>query len=341
MPDWLDYKYAEMLGPRVQRLRRLGPRLWNFRCPLCGDSEKSKHKARGYVYEKGGKLLFHCHNCTQTRSLPNLLREVAPDLHEDYRRERLLEEGLVRPKPVDTSAELAERLRVPAWVATSQLASLRKVSQLRSGHPCRDYLDGRRIPPEAHHLLFYAPEFKAWANRSVPGKFHEPIRGEHPRLVIPTLDREGELVSVTGRSIDGTDPRYMDVVLRDDVPAVFGIDRADLDRRVWVMEGQLDSLFVPNAVAVGGSALWTAVSEIPEPVLVFDDQPRNPEIVKAYTRAVERGLPVVVWPEGMPGKDVNEMVLGGMPVRTILETMGRAVKTGLAARLAVSEWRRC
>ena len=62
--------------------------LYNFRCPICGDSQKKKHKARGYVYRKDNDLFFKCHNCSSGMSMSNFIKEINPTLHQQYVMER-------------------------------------------------------------------------------------------------------------------------------------------------------------------------------------------------------------------------------------------------------------
>ena len=83
-----DTKYLSLLSPRLDRFKKVRDYLWNFRCPQCGDSQKSKSKARGYVYRKKTDLFFKCHNCGVGQSVGNLIKDLDPFLHKQYIMER-------------------------------------------------------------------------------------------------------------------------------------------------------------------------------------------------------------------------------------------------------------
>ena len=86
--DWLDHKYIGLVSSRLDKFKRKGPNLYNFRCPICGDSSKNKTKARGFVYAKKGNYFFMCHNCGASMSFYNFLDKVDPDLLKEYSLER-------------------------------------------------------------------------------------------------------------------------------------------------------------------------------------------------------------------------------------------------------------
>ena len=78
--------------------KKKGDNLWNFRCPYCGDSQKSRTKARGYVFRKKNDLFYKCHNCGVGATLPNLIKHVDSKTYDDYILERYREEGEHRSK---------------------------------------------------------------------------------------------------------------------------------------------------------------------------------------------------------------------------------------------------
>ncbi len=57
---------------------------YRFRCPYCGDSQKSKAKARGHVVEKWGKRFFKCHNCGLSKSFDEFLKDMDAELYAEY-----------------------------------------------------------------------------------------------------------------------------------------------------------------------------------------------------------------------------------------------------------------
>ena len=48
--DLVDSKYIGLVSSRLPKFKRIKPNLYNCRCPICGDSQKQRNKARGYFY---------------------------------------------------------------------------------------------------------------------------------------------------------------------------------------------------------------------------------------------------------------------------------------------------
>ena len=59
MTAYVDQKYINLLAPKLRNFKKRGDFLWNFSCPVCGDSSKDNLKSRGYVYKRKDKFLFH------------------------------------------------------------------------------------------------------------------------------------------------------------------------------------------------------------------------------------------------------------------------------------------
>ena len=83
---YVDLKYINILSGRLSLFKRKTNNLFNFRCPFCGDSQKNKLKARGYIYAKENKYSFKCHNCGTTSSVGNLIKHVDTNLFKEYHR---------------------------------------------------------------------------------------------------------------------------------------------------------------------------------------------------------------------------------------------------------------
>ena len=81
--SYIDSKYLNIIGPQLLKFKKKGDFLWNFRCPYCGDSEKSRTKARGYVFRKKNDLFYKCHNCGVGATLGNLIKHVDSKIHND------------------------------------------------------------------------------------------------------------------------------------------------------------------------------------------------------------------------------------------------------------------
>jgi hypothetical protein len=216
--SWLESKYIGVLSTRLRNFKRKSGSLYNFSCPLCGDSTKDPRKARAYIYIKEGKFRFHCHNGCGTMSVPNFLKRVDEFVYKDYLTEKIMENGGdKKPDPILD-------YKKPKYIADTALNELKKVSQLKHDHFAKEYVDRRRIPTTYHHRLFFAPKFMAWVNGFIPEKFN-PGALEHdgPALVIPFINREGRMHALQGRYFEG-DVRYLSLVLDESVPKIWGLD---------------------------------------------------------------------------------------------------------------------
>ena len=339
--DWIDQKYIGLISNRVERFKRVNSTTFNFRCPLCGDSKTNKFKTRGYIVEKPVVgTLYYCHNCHESISLLNFLRRVDDQLAEDYKREKFIDKNVEKPEQIEEKKDIS-KVTVPQFMkGDSPLKKLKKISQLDPDHPVKKYVQKRQIPSNFHYKLFYAPKFKEWVNTIIPEKFNLET-GDEPRLVIPFLDRNGNLFGFQGRGFKKDGIRYITIMIDETKPKVYGLESVDERGRVTVVEGPIDSMFLPNCVAMAGSAI-NLEDVFPdklknEIVVVMDNEPRNKDIVKRIDKYIDDGYNVCIWPEDVHQKDINDMVLEGLdPEWIILQN----TKSGLIAKAALSQWKR-
>jgi hypothetical protein len=340
--DWIDQKYIGLLSNRLQRFKRVNNSLFNFRCPLCGDSKKDKFKARGYIMEKPVVgTVFYCHNCHESISFKNLIGRIDSELSEQYVRERFLERNTPeQPEKKEEKPDIS-KIVVPQFLkGDSPLKQLKKISQLDAEHPVKKYVQKRQIPASVHYKLFYAPKFKAWVNTIIPEKF-DLESGDEPRLIIPFLDKDGNLFGFQGRSFKPDGIRYITIMIDESKPKVFGLDTVNEKGKIYVVEGPIDSMFMPNCIAMAGSSvnLSNVFPNKPreEIVVVMDNEPRNGQIVKQIDKYIDEGYSVCIWPEDIAEKDINDMVLHGLDPEMIIV---QNVRSGLMAKAALSQWKK-
>ena len=190
---YIEQKYLLLISSQLSQFTKKGDYLYNFRCPYCGDSHKSKTKARGYVFRKEQKLLYRCHNCSKGTTLQGLLKHIDVNIYKDYIFEQF--------KKDKTNKELDGKLTFtqPKFMKGSPLKSLKKISQLKHDHPVKKFVDNRKIPSKTHFELFFAPKFYSWVNTIIPNKFPS-TEGDHPRLVIPFFDEYNKFFCFQGRA---------------------------------------------------------------------------------------------------------------------------------------------
>ena len=124
-------------------------------------------------------------------------------------------------------------------------------------------------------------------------------------------------------------------ILNDEKQKIFGLDKVDKTKTIYVTEGPFDSLFISNAIAMCGSDVNIS-NDHDQYVFVFDNEPRNREIVAKIDKYIEQGSRVVIWDSGIKEKDINDMVLAGRDVQSMIES---SVYHGLEAKLKFTQWK--
>ena len=338
--NWLDTKYVNLLSPRLERFKRVQGN-FNFRCPICGDSKTNKTKARGWILSKGDRSRFYCHNCTASMRFPIFLKTLDPTLYYEYIKDSLLDKN---EKPKDPVHEFADKMKKPVFIKTTALNKLKKMSQLAHDHPAKVYIDSRKIPTNQHHKLFYAPKFKKWVNEIIPNKF-ESLDHDEPRLIIPFLDQNKELFGFQGRSFrKKSDIKYITIMLDESKPKMFGMDTIDPGKTVYIFEGPIDAMFIPNSMASAGGRIDSNLKltnfRKENIVIVYDNEPRNAETVKKMESAIDEGYKVCIWPDHVEIKDINDMVLSGISPVMIQQMIDANTFTGLSAKLRHATWKK-
>jgi hypothetical protein len=338
--DYIDAKYINLLAPQLGLFKDKGNGVYNFRCPYCGDSETNKLKARGYIFQKENNPIFKCHNCGKGAKLNTLLRFVNPSLQKEYALEKFgskTQRHTITPatKPSLRFTKRPEYMKTP-------LGKLKKVSQLDPEHPVRKYVNSRKIPQRLHYKLFYAPKFYQFAKQFAPDKFNDVTKDE-PRLIIPFVNRNKELVAFQGRAFGKTSLRYITVKIDENAPKIFGLDTLDRSKSVYIVEGPIDSMFLDNAVAMGGADLTAEALQAigaDDLVFVFDNEPRNKEILNRIEKIIDLGYSISLFPDYIEEKDINDMVLAGREPEEIQIIISKNTTKGLAAKAKLSEWRK-
>jgi len=341
----IDTKYASLLNTRLRNFTKKNDFLWNYSCPVCGDSKNNPRKARGFIYKHKQDLLVKCHKCGYSTNLGNLIKYVDTNMYDEYVIERY-KSGATR---YNDHKEIGQYIPEVSPIDTNDihleddvLDSLNRIDKMPELHPAVQYVAKRNIPKDKWNLLYFAPKFKTYTNTITP-KFQEPIKDEHPRLVIPYFNSHGKVIAFQGRAFGSEEPKYYTIKIDEDEEKIYGLERIDYARRIYVVEGPLDSLFLPNAIAVSGSSFDTPTIRklLTNATIVMDNEPRSVEITKQLSKYIDKGYNVVMYPDTIKEKDINEMVLAGRSPAQILELINTNTFTGMEAKLKFSEWRKC
>ena len=325
----VDKKYINLVSPMLEHFKWKGDTLANCRCPICGDSKTNKTKARGYFYSKNNDMFYRCHNCGASTSIYRFLETVSPALSKQY--------SLERWKGGENGHSNYEKPKIKMDTPKFDKINLPSVDVLERSHVCRTYVTTRKIPQEHWSNLYYAENFAEFV--------HKHIRkdvGEEPRLIIPIFNEKQELVGFQGRALDNNTVRYVTIKFDEDVKLCFGVERTNLKSIVYVMEGPIDSLFIPNAVAILGMnhEIDSNLFSSRKLVYVLDNEPRNKHVVQQYQKLINTGKTVCIWPNSVTGKDVNDMVLRGrtpLEVKRLIDTNTYSVPEAL---IRFSQWKK-
>ena len=336
MSVFIDRNFLLQVSPKLQRFSKKKDDLYNFRCPLCGDSQKNKTKCRGYVFRKKNDYFYMCHNCGASTTFYNFLKQVDPNLIQEYQLERY-KNGETGNNNY-TKPEFEEyKQEAPKFKKALELPS---IDSLPEGHFAKNYVQQRRIPEAFSSQLFYAEDFKQFIETL--GIQKDGLHKDDKRLVIPFYDKEKNLIAVQGRSLGESKLRYITLKLHDDNKKVYGLDRIDTDKLVYVVEGPIDSMFLENAVATADSNLEsiTDVLDKSKVALVFDNEPRNKEIVAKMEKAIDNHFNVVIWPEMIEKKDINDMILDGFSPDEIQDIIDNNTFVNLRAKMEFISWKK-
>lgn len=337
MSALLDFQYALMTTSRLEQCVQVRDRLFNSRCPICGDSDKHKKKKRFYIYQstKGGLkdyLSVACHNCGYGNPFGKFLEEFDQGLYAEYRLELFKEMGWSqkRPPPAEELvAPVVEKVKVDAL-------NLPTISELDDDHFAKQYVMSRRLPLWTHDYLMYSNNFRRHFDNFAP--LVDSYLPEDARLIIPFYNEWGELQCIQGRALGASKLRYITLKSSIDSTKVFGLDRVDKSKTILVVEGPIDSLFLPNCIATADADLMSAgIGDI----FIPDAQYRNRQICQRIEQMINVGKRVVLFPESFQHKDINDAVKdGGMKPMDLMRLIANNCHQGLAAKLVFSKLRK-
>ena len=168
--------------------------------------------------------------------------------------------------------------------------------------------------------------------------YEASITSKEPRLVFPFYDENKNLTGVTCRGIRGEALRYITIKLNDDKPLIYGLESIDNKKIVNVVEGPIDSLFLDNSIAVAGTSLHKLSSMVYDNiVIIYDNQPRNKQVCDQIEKAIDNQQTVVIWPQNITEKDINDMVSSKLDVKKIIK---ENTFKGLHAKMKFVGWKR-
>ena len=326
----LDVHYINLISGTLDRFKWNGNKA-NFRCPVCGDSNKSSTKARGWFFPgDNDDYMFHCFNCNAViGSLSNYLKLYHPNDYKQY-----IMDKFSGNKKRSNFSNIKKTNKI---IVKSNNIKLPSVTGIY-----KDYLIERCIPESKHHLFSFTDNFKKFAIDFLDGSNSETNIVKLPtdkRLLIPFYDENNNINVIQGRSIDKkSNLRYITLKRDPNASKVYGMERVKYNDKapVCVVEGPIDSVLIPNCIASADSNLLTAKGDI----YIYDNQYRNAEIVNAIQNTIDKGHKVTLFPEYIDGKDLNKMVENGMSVSELYKMILENTYSGLMATCKFSDLRK-
>jgi hypothetical protein len=214
------------------------------------------------------------------------------------------------------------------------------ISALTTDHPARTYLKNRLIPERYFRNLYLCKEFKKWTNTILPNKFSSlSLEHDAPRLVIPFFDRKHNIIGYQGRSFNPKEQaKYITIKMEGVENLIYGEERVNYMKKVYCVEGPLDSLFLPNCLAIAGlNFKGVKLGNI----IVLDNERRNVQIADALKKVITNGYSVCIWPDSVNEKDINEMIIGGKTTDDIVKIIDDNTFSDLQANFQLSQWKKC
>tara|TARA_R100000152_G_scaffold20270_1_gene13568 strand:- start:695 stop:1471 length:777 start_codon:yes stop_codon:yes gene_type:complete len=256
-------------------------------------------------------------------SFNNFIKQIDPTLHKQYTMEKF-KEGYTGKNFVVEEPKL--EFKKPVFKKELDLPRASEVPI------AKEYLEKRMLDPTK---FYFAKKFRTWVNSKK--RTFDSVQKDESRIIIPMYDTERNLIGFQGRALGPNFVKYITVMLKDDAPKVFGLEQIDKTKTVYVTEGPFDSTFIRNSIAMCGADGDVRGWGISRPVWVYDNEPRSSEILKRIESTIDRGECVVIWPQNIKEKDINDMVLSKYDIMSILELN---TYSGLEAKVKFNNWKK-
>lgn len=344
---WLERKYLSLVMSHLEQSKWKNDNTLNHRCNYCGDSQKNLYKSRGYHFVVEQSFVYKCHNCGKSTSSQNFLKDHFPTVHKEFVKELMKEKYGKKTENRRMPSANAFKFTPRKELLNKNSKDVMSIENLKFlCKPCNEvpvakqYLEDRNIPEHHYSNLWYIdkPQTLSYLHK----KYKDRVLGNDPRILLP-FTRDGELIGLSGRAINDSPLRYLTMRFRDDLPLIFNLDNVDKTKTIYVTEGPIDSLFLPNSIAVGGSDFKKIDKELKNnSIIIYDNEPRNTEILKKIEEVIELGYNVCLWDDKRVQdlKDINDMIQSGLTKEEVKDIIDKSTFSGLSAKLKFKEYKK-
>lgn len=276
-------------------------------CPYCD--------AQSFVYNDSDTEMFLCHGCQRNQSYEKVKQYVSNT------NDRKRSSGDITTITVSVNHN-------------NLLHSCQSLASLEPDHIAVSFVRYRSIPDWTVRDLYYTESLGRLVN-----SYGYEFKDGQPKLIIPFRDEDGKLFGLQARSLDDAQPKYLTVLFDKDKDKIFGLDRWNKDETTIVVEGPIDSFFLKNSLAMAGSDIGKNkyLEANKDIVLCLDNEPRNAVIVSKYLKFIKEGYSIVLWPDYVVDKDINDMVLNGLNPQEIIATHSFS---GPKAQIKLNSWKK-
>lgn len=329
MTIYLDKKYVSLISNSLEKFKWKKINLANCRCPLCGDSEINKNKARGYFFSKNDAYFYKCHNCGISMNMYKFLEIVSPVLFQQYCVERFTEKDNKDETPTKQTKE-----KITSKVSNYNYINVNRLSE---DHKAIQFLNKRMIPKNKWDRFYFTEKF---------GTFAKQINSdynliEEDRIIIPIYDEHNQMIGAQGRAFGNIQPKYITLKKHEDTKLIYGLNTIDKSKPILIVEGPIDSLFLTNSIACLGIGNFLEIRKIfqnQDLIFVVDNEPRSRSVTNVMKKLIENGEKICIFPSSIKDKDINDMVLNGIDVCDIIV---KSIYCGPSALMAFNAWRKC
>lgn len=332
MSLFVDSTYIGMMGPRLPLFRQVNRNLYNCRCPICGDSSTNEFKRRGYFYlnKSGNGYNYQCHNCGASQSLYTFIQLLFPEYLKNYKFETFAESG-------NSKYQVEEA--IPFKKLEVVFDDVVPADFLPDDHPVVRYLlNERKLPKELLPKFLFVEKYVEWLKKTTndPDLHYR----EHSRILIPYVSGTDHIYRYLARSFDSDVAAkylYTDIDIGSPFYNWYSVDKT---KRVYVVEGPIDSMLLPNSIAIGNAKYARGdFTQLADYVVIPDNEPRNVHVVKSIEKAIDAGMNVCIWPKFV-GKDINDMLKNRVTIDEIVSMIDSNIYSGIRAKMKLQQWRK-
>jgi len=332
----IDVSYIGRLSTHLNLFKCVRKDVWNSRCPICGDSKKNKFKKRFYIFLNKDHYIVKCHNCGYTTLFSKFLEAEFPEIYKEYILEKLPQRSSLK---IDRFKHIKESIPKKFICKGIDYSFLKQFNNLSKNHPARIYVESRQIPFDR---VFYCPCFSDFILKLGMTKYILSYENAHePRLIIPFYREDGLSTVFQARAFSKDEYlRYITIKEHEQESKIYGLERIDKNMPVWCTEGPIDAMMINNCLAMSGisTMLPKGISEFR---FIYDNEPRNRDVVKSMKKRLLQGHKVVIFPDMIKYKDLNDFIVkGGIDNKKILDILENNLYSGSTGLLKLSKWRK-